>query len=493
MKTSGGTGTRAGLRPRVGVSISHARVKSAVAATFPMLLAGAGHAATLGELPGQTQLQSNTGNGIATVCAGFDRGNNVQNPTQQSLFDTCRSMVQNGNQIAGSGPTSDSLNLPESELNGAIQNAATEEIAMTNTVTTRTSNGQVANIMGRISELTAGGGGFSIAQVNENGTRIGAPGRALLAGAGQRGGAASADDASPVKKLGGFVNLIGSFGEKDQTAQEDGFDFNTIGITAGVDYRFTDNVVAGAALGYTRLNSSFTQSTDVSGGDSDANGYGLALFGLYYLDRFNLHGIFGYSRNNFDLQRSVVIPSNNPNIAPQAVTAESSPDSNQFYIAGGVGYDIDTGAWNYGPFLDLRYLNADIDGYTETGAGGLNLQVDSQDFDSLQTVLGFQGAYAMSQSFGVLQPYLRAAWHHEFLNDSRTINSQYVNEFIPVGGSPTLLPVVTEAPDRNWGTIGVGLSSVFQGGWQGYFLYERWVGLEYITDNVFSLGVRGEF
>ncbi|MEA3411118.1 MAG: autotransporter outer membrane beta-barrel domain-containing protein [Pseudomonadota bacterium] len=132
-------------------------------------------------------------------------------------------------------------------------------------------------------------------------------------------------------------------------------------------------------------------------------------------------------------------------------------------------------------------------GDTETGAGGLNLQVDSQDFDSLKTVLGFQGAYAISQSFGVLQPYLRAAWHHEYLNDSRTINSRYVNEFIPVGGSPTNLPVVTESPDRDYGTIGIGLSSVFQGGWQGYYLYERWIALDNITDNVFALGVRGEF
>jgi len=493
MNTFKDAGGRRGSRP--GDSDSFARVFSgaAIVAALSVLSAGVGHAANLGELPGQTQLQSSTGDGIAEVCAGFDKGNNVQNPVQQNLFETCRSMVQNGNEVAGSGPTAFSLNLPEGELNGAIQNVATEEIAMTNQVTTRTSNGQVANIVGRISELTAGAGGFSIAQVNENGTRIGAPTRVAMSGSGQRGGAAGADDVSVASKLGGFVNLIGSFGNKDQTAQEAGFDFNTIGVTGGLDYRFTDNIVAGAALGYSRLNSSFKQSADVSGGDSDANGFGAALYGLYYLDRINFHGILGYSRNDFDLNRSVVIPSNNPNIASQSVTAKSSPDSNQFYIAGGAGYDMTTGAWNYGPFLDLRYLNADIDSYTETGAGGLNLAVDSQDFDSLKTVLGFQGAYAMSQSFGVVQPYLRAAWHHEFLNDSRTINSRYVNEFIPAGGSPTFLPVVTESPDRDYGTIGVGLSSVFQGGWQGYFLYERWIALDNITDNVFALGVRGEF
>ncbi|MEA3410264.1 MAG: autotransporter outer membrane beta-barrel domain-containing protein [Pseudomonadota bacterium] len=492
IKTSGNIGTRPGTRRRGGPD-KRTIINAAVAGVSALSL-GAGQAATLGELPGQTGLQSATGDGITAVWRGYGPGGiNARTEEEKALFGICRSMVQNGNQVAGSGPTAFSLNLPVGELNGAIQNTATEEIAMTNQVTTRTSNGQVANIMGRISELAAGAGGFSIARVNENGTRIGAPTRLAMSGSGYRGGAAGADDASIASKLGGFVNLIGSFGDKDQTDREAGFDFNTIGVTGGLDYRLSDSLILGAAVGYTRLNSSFKQSADVSGGDSDSNGFGAALFGLYYLDRINFHGILGYARNDFDLERSVVIPSNNPTIASQSVTASSSPDSNQFYIAGGVGYDMTTGAWNYGPFLDLRYLNADIGGYTETGAGGLNLQVDSQDFDSLKTVLGFQGAYAISQSFGVLQPYLRAAWHHEYLNDSRTINSRYVNEFIPVGGSPTNLPVVTESPDRDYGTIGIGLLSVFQGGWQGYFLYERWIALDNITDNVFALGVRGEF
>ena len=76
-----------------------------------LLLVNNTWAANLGDLPSQTGLQSTTGNAIAKVCAGFGGGANVSNPLQQELFVTCASMVQNGNQIAGSGPTSTQYNL----------------------------------------------------------------------------------------------------------------------------------------------------------------------------------------------------------------------------------------------------------------------------------------------------------------------------------------------------------------------------------------------
>ena len=90
-------------------------------------------------------------------------------------------------------------------------------------------------------------------------------------------------------------------------------------------------------------------------------------------------------------------------------------------------------------------------------------------------------------------PTLRADWRHEFENDARTINSRYVNEFIPAGGAPTPLLTTSEGPDRDFGTLGVGVSSVFKGGLQAFFMYERWFEIRDISVNLLTAGVRWEF
>ena len=77
--------------------------------------------------------------------------------------------------------------------------------------------------------------------------------------------------------------------------------------------------------------------------------------------------------------------------------------------------------------------------------------------------------------------------------DSRTISTSYVNEFIPAGESATVLPVVTESPDEDYGIVSVGISAVYQSGLQGFLAYERWVGLSDIEENLLTIGVRMPF
>ncbi len=52
-----------------------------------------------------------------------------------------------------------------------------------------------------------------------------------------------------------------NYGDKDQTQNQAGFDFDTIGITGGVDYRIRDNFVVGAALGYSQIETDFDRSS----------------------------------------------------------------------------------------------------------------------------------------------------------------------------------------------------------------------------------------
>ena len=53
--------------------------------------------------------------------------------------------------------------------------------------------------------------------------------------------------------FGVFATGLGQFGSRDLTTSENGYSFNNAGFVAGADYRFTPQLVAGLAFGYTQI------------------------------------------------------------------------------------------------------------------------------------------------------------------------------------------------------------------------------------------------
>ena len=222
------------------------------------------------------------------------------------------------------------------------------------------------------------------------------------------------------------MNVIGGFGSKDTTANEVGFDFHNVGVTAGADYRFIDNLAAGLAFSYLRTNADFNAAL----GDVDTNSYGISLYGTYYIGQFYVDLLGEFTWHNYDTTRRIVYapgpdaPSSTRAL-PVNRTATSDTDGQQFTINVGAGYDFRLGASTLTPYGRVEYLNLDIDGYTEQGADGLNLKIRDQDAESLVTVLGGRVAHAVSTRFAVLVPQIRGEWRHEFLNNQRSIKAQY--------------------------------------------------------------------
>jgi outer membrane autotransporter protein len=78
------------------------------------------------------------------------------------------------------------------------------------------------------------------------------------------------------------------------------------------------------------------------------------------------------------------------------------------------------------PYVALDYLNAQLQGFSETGGFGA-LAVSSTDSSSLQTTLGMRltSRIAMA-SYGTLIPELRLGWNHEFGDASQKITASLV-------------------------------------------------------------------
>ena len=353
---------------------------------------------------------------------------------------------------------------------GAKQAAALGTVALT------TTSVQTTNIGLRLAALRRGATGVSVSGVSLNIDGQSAPLSAvtsLIASLGQ-GGGASADRASTLGRLGVFVNGQGSFGGQDPTSREPGFDFYTAGMTAGVDYRLTDQLVLGAALGYLRTKSTF----DASAGDSRINGYSVSAYGSYYLvEKLYLDGIATFGWNQYSNERSIA----------NAFTANSSTDGTQVALSVSTGYDFNIGAFSFGPTARVNYVRVHIDGYREGGADLFNLSISSQTIESVTSAMGGEARYAVSTAWGVLTPQMSLEWEHEYKGDSRIITASVLAD------PTTSVAVRTNSPDRDYVNLGAGLSATFKGGVSAFAHYQAVLGRAHFTNHSFNTGVRFEF
>jgi outer membrane lipase/esterase len=426
------------------------------------------------------------------------------NPTQQAIADGTDGFCDGA---AGSG-TPLNMSLCGGGFRGGVQSGTTdagtariglqqlgyEEVITQGTSAVEVSNTQFANIGARLAALHGGVMSRSLLGValdRQRTPRV----ETLVASLLPYAAVASAVPAEPqtFKRFGLFVNGTLTTGDKDATAREAGFDFNTYGVTVGGDYRLTEHVVLGAAFGYANTDADLDASND----RMDTEGLSLSFYGTYYvLTRFYVDAVVGFGWSNYDTTRHVRYAFVDSGGSTRTVdqTMQGDTESTHYSFSFGLGYDFHLGGVTFGPFGRVNYVKVDIEGFREDVAlnpgnteTAQNLDIASQNAVSLTTVLGAQASYALSTGFGVLVPQVRVEWEHEFEDDSRRIVATYVED----PGS-SFLRIPTDDPDRDFFNVGAGLSAVFAGGMSAYFYYETVLGLDNVAAHHFALGVRKE-
>ena len=343
---------------------------------------------------------------------------------------------------------------------------------------------QNRNIGLRLNSLRGGlGGGASLSGLSLTVKGESVPMASVLAGL-LSGGGASADPSKAFGRLGIFANGQGSFGDQATTSLTPGYDFYTAGLTMGADYRFTDQIIFGAALGY--LRTKIDRASTVS--DSTINGYSLSAYGTYYIkDRFYVDGILTYGRNDYSLDRqSERQADSGSGTTIDRITART--DGDQFSASASGGYDFSAGGLTFGPNGRVTYVHVHIGGYAERGPAGSNAaKIPDQTIESLTTAFGAQATYAISTSRGVLLPLVRAEWEHELRGDSRVLRGSLVSN------SATQLTAQTSAPDRDYFNVGGGVTATLPRGISAFVYYEESLGRSNFTNHSFTGGMRFEF
>lgn len=374
----------------------------------------------------------------------------------------------------------------DADIAEGLNRLAPDEIASQGTASIKAANLQVTNINSRLNALRSGVKGMSLSGLNLNVQGENIPGAVLSAMLnGQARGGSAGDEIGGRSPWGGFINGEISFGDKDDTGREPGFDFDTTGITAGIDYRISNEVVVGGAIGYGSTESDFNDGVS----NMEMDGYHLTGYGTYYrTDNFYMDGLIKLGWNNYDTSRRINFPGD------PLQKAEGDTDSFEYSFSFTGGYEVNRDALTLGGYGRIGYTKVEIDGYSESASNpgvpgfGSVLRLADQDVDSLTTTLGGEISYAISTSKAVFMPQLRLEWEHEFNDDERAIDAQFIHD-----PSSTTFGVLTDEADTDYFNVGLGFSVITRGGKSGFLYYETRIDQDNIEQHWIKGGIRFEY
>jgi uncharacterized protein YhjY with autotransporter beta-barrel domain len=413
------------------------------------------------------------------------------------VLENVRELVHTANELLGGGsgrPTQFSLGLDEEGLGFALRWTAAEELSTLSSASSEFANTQIASLMSRITALRFGASGFSVAGVP---MAMGKDG--LVARAGQvRGGGASADDADGlVSKWGGFLNGSFGWGDRKPTELEDAFAFDGKDITLGVDYRFSQQLVLGGMVGYSKQRIEFDSRQSVVDGGIDLDGYSLSVYALQEWQGPYLSASLSWQSLSIDSTRVINYPSFNINAESVYATAYGSTDSTRLSASVNFGWPLNHAAFGFEPYVRGEYARSAIDAFRERsvdnlgggGPAGFDFAFGKQTIKSMDTAAGFRAQYAFTPSFGVLVPYLVAELHHDF-DDNATLTRAVYNEAAAQSGQ---FELPEDKPDVDYFTVTAGASMVLPRGFQGFVQLRSVEGLRNVTNRSITLGIRAEF
>jgi outer membrane autotransporter protein len=363
--------------------------------------------------------------------------------------------------------------LPPAEIQNALQQMVPDQLAAQGTNAIVTAFTQMSNISQRLLALRNKSSNTMLAL---NGLMLAVNGQSIPLGMLADAAAASSSIANS-GRLGGFVKGRIQLGSSDTTTNAAGYDFNTKGLTAGVDYRLSDQVVLGGALGYANSKNDYSSSR----GDMKSDGTTLSFYGSYYAPQdMYLDWIASYGNNNYDSTRNLVYSGAN-------TQTQGSTDGRQLGLSVSFGKDMSRGAWLFTPYVRAEYVEAKVNGYNESGGSGLALSYDDQTVHSFISAAAARVSKTISARSGVYTPGAHLEWEHQYRDDQRMITARFMEN------PSSQFQISTDSPDRNYFNLGLSMAATWPGGRSGFVSYEMVLGHSYIRNYTFDFGVRQEF
>ncbi len=252
-------------------------------------------------------------------------------------------------------------------------------------------------------------------------------------------------------------------------------DFETDGVSFGIDYRLSDAVAIGGGVGYGRDDSDIGDN----GSRSEGNAYTFALYGSYSPGEvFFLDGVWGYQSLDYSQRRFVTSNGNFVN---------GSRNGSQWFGSVSVGADLQKGSWQFTPYLRGDVARARLNGFTEHGDAIFSLRYSALDVNTDTGNAGIRIDYRRAMSWGMFSPQFRVEYQHDFKgNGAQTL--RYAD--LPAG--PFYRADLNNF-DRTRLMLGLGMLFNFDNDWSFKVDYRGLIGSGDDTDHGLQINVDKKF
>ncbi len=254
----------------------------------------------------------------------------------------------------------------------------------------------------------------------------------------------AADPGRPTAALPGNVwaRGFGQFGNLDSNNGALGAAYSTGGGAVGAELLRTRENLFGVAVSGGQSSVS-TNTLPESGTISFVQ---LGAYGAQALDYgAALDGAVVYAHDFYNVSRGIVLPG-------LSRAATSHFDGDDAVVDLGISRAFQYEAWKITPRIGFSYFHIGQSAFSESGADSLNLTVNPASLDALRSRMGAVVSEPMQLGEARLQPELRAAWTHDFLNDRGAFNAAFA-------GAPGVSFSQIGAPTgRDAAELGAGLS-----------------------------------
>lgn len=231
--------------------------------------------------------------------------------------------------------------------------------------------------------------------------------------------------------------VVGTTAKQANSGGFNGYDANTRGIAFGIDQSLDKDLLVGAAF-----NINNTDITSTNGAKKvNVDSYQLTLYGEKKYGEYFVDGFVAGALNRFETDRHVALVGK---------TASAAYDGYSYTAKARVGMieRLENG-FDIVPHAGLVYSYNSSTNYQESGAGTLDLSVNSGSSEMLIGDVGVALSYDADFFKYRLRPEFKVSYGHDFIGNSQVSSANFV-------GQSALLNISNSRSDRNILRMGAG-------------------------------------
>ncbi len=246
-----------------------------------------------------------------------------------------------------------------------------------------------------------------------------------------------------------WVDAFGSFGDQEARDNFRGYNDQVYGGMLGFQLPMNRTTSWGLGAGYAH---SHVHRTDLNGNKNFSNiqTYDATLYLSYDPTHWYLDTAFSFDLNRYSDTRHIQFPGIN-----RVATAHYY--GQQYTALAATGYRFYTrSCWIFTPLASLQYSYLHVNHHREKGAGDIDLQVEEQDYNFLESSLGLKISRIIQTRGGAFVPEVHAMWLHDYFGDAMDLDTTFSGVAEQAG------PFRTKGPsfDRNLGDVGAGITFI---------------------------------